>query len=67
MLEGLLFAACFGALGVVMSALGYLLFDLIEWRIDFAQEIKSGNIAAAIVIGSFLLGICFIIGRAVGS
>ena len=32
-----------------------------------ADEIKKGNVAAAIVIGSFMIGICYIIGRAVGS
>jgi uncharacterized membrane protein YjfL (UPF0719 family) len=60
-------AAAFGALGIVMSAIGYKLFDLVETRIDFADEIKKGNVAAAVVIAGFLIGICFIIGRAVGS
>ena len=60
-------AAMYGTLGIFMTAAGYKLFDLIETKIDFAAEIKNGNIAAAIVIGSFLIGICFIIGRTVGS
>lgn len=67
MWDSLLIAAAFGALGIVMTAFGYKLFDWIETKIDFAAEIKNGNIAAAIVIGSFLMGICFIIGRTVGS
>lgn len=67
MWESLLIAAAFGGLGIIMTALGYKLFDLIETKIDFAAEIKNGNVAAAIVIGAFLLGICFIIGRTVGS
>lgn len=67
MLESLAFAALFGLLGILMAAGGYKLFDFIETKIDFAVEIKNGNVAAAIVIGSFLVGICFIIGRAVGS
>lgn len=67
MLESFMFAALFGLLGILMAAGGYKLFDFIETKIDFAAEIKGGNVAAAIVIGSFLLGICFIIGRAVGS
>lgn len=67
MWESLLIAALFGGLGIIMTVVGYKLFDLIETKIDFALEIKNGNIAAAIVIGAFLLGICFIIGRAVGS
>lgn len=67
MLESLAFAALFGLLGILMAAGGYKLFDFIETKIDFAAEIKNGNVAAAIVVGSFLVGICFIIGRAVGS
>lgn len=66
MLHSVGLAAMFGGLGVVMSALGYKLFDLVETKIDFAEEIKKGNMAAATVIGAFLIGICFIIGRCVG-
>jgi uncharacterized membrane protein YjfL (UPF0719 family) len=60
-------AALFGGLGIILSFVGYKVFDLIETKIDFAEEIKKGNLAAAVVIGTFLMGICFIIGRAVGS
>lgn len=67
MWESLAISAAFGGLGLVMSVLGYKVFDLVEWKIDFAAEIKKGNVAAAVVVGSFLLGICFIIGRTVGS
>lgn len=61
------FAAIYGLVGIALSVAGYFLFDLAEWRIDFSEEIKKGNIAAAIVIAGFILGICFIVGRAVGS
>lgn len=67
MWTSLLFALAFGSLGIVMCVVGYKLFDLVETKIDFADEIKKGNIAAAIVIAGFLVGICFIIGRTVGS
>lgn len=67
MWQGLGVAALFGILGVILSFVGYKAFDIVETRIDFAEEIKKGNLAAAVVIGAFLLGICFIIGRAVGS
>ena len=60
------FAALFGCLGIVLSVVGYFVFDLVEWRIDFAAEIKKGNTAAAIVIAAFVLGVCFIVGRAIG-
>jgi putative membrane protein len=67
MLESLGIASLFGVLGIVLSVVGYFLFDLAEWRIDFAGEIKKGNIAASIVIAAFIIGICFIVGRAIGS
>lgn len=60
-------SAMFGLLGILMSAFGYKLFDLIETKVDFAEEIKKGNMAVAVVVASFLAGICYIIGRTVGS
>ncbi len=67
MLTTLAIAAAFGGLGIVLSVVGYFLFDLVEWRINFAEEIRKGNVAAAIVVAGFILGICFIVGRAIGS
>jgi uncharacterized membrane protein YjfL (UPF0719 family) len=67
MWNSILISALFGMLGVLLSAFGYKLFDLIETKVDFAEEIRKGNIAAAIVVASFLVGICYIIGRTVGS
>ena len=67
MLTTLAIAAAFGGLGIVLSVVGYFVFDLVEWRINFAEEIRKGNVAAAIVVAGFILGICFIVGRAIGS
>ena len=60
-------ALVFGFTGIVLSIVGYKLFDLVETRVDFSEEIKKGNTAVAIVVGAFVIGICIIIGRAVGS
>jgi uncharacterized membrane protein YjfL (UPF0719 family) len=60
-------SALYGALGILLSAFGYKLFDLIETKVDFAEELRKGNMAVAVVVGAFLLGICYIIGRTVGS
>lgn len=67
MWHSILVSAAFGLLGVLMSAFGYKLFDLIETKVDFAEEIRKGNMAAAVVVAAFLVGICYIIGRTVGS
>ena len=64
---GFMFAALYGILGMVLAIAGYFIFDLIEWRIDFGSEVRKGNISAGIVIAAFILGLCFIIGRAIGS
>ncbi|MDZ4848908.1 MAG: DUF350 domain-containing protein [Pirellulaceae bacterium] len=64
---GMGLAAIYGLIGIILSVVGYFLFDLVEWRIDFADEIKKGNMAAAIVMAAFILGICLIVGRAIGS
>ena len=61
------FAAAFGILGILLSILGYKLFDWIS-PIDVEKELaEKQNIAVAIVVGSFIIGVCIIIGRAVGS
>jgi uncharacterized membrane protein YjfL (UPF0719 family) len=67
MLTALGFAAAYGFLGIVLAIAGYFLFDVVEYRINFADEIKKGNTAAAIVIAAFIIGVCFIVGRAIGS
>lgn len=67
LLHSVLFATTFGIIGIVLSFIGYKLFDIAETRIDFVEEIKKGNIAAAMVVAAFLIGICFIIGRTLGS
>jgi uncharacterized membrane protein YjfL (UPF0719 family) len=67
MWNSLLVLALFGMLGILMSALGYKLFDLIDTKVDFAEEIRKGNMATAVVVGSFMIGICYIIGRTIGS
>ncbi len=66
MWSSIFISAVFGTLGILMSVLGYKLFDLVETKIDFAEEIKKGNLAVALVMSSFLAGICYIIGRTVG-
>lgn len=60
-------AALFGLLGIALLVFGYKLFDWIETKIDFADEIRKGNVAVGITVGAFLLGVAIIVGRAIGS
>ncbi len=61
------FAAAYGVVGIILAIVGYFLFDLVEWRINFAEQLKAGNLAVAIVVAAFILGICFIVGRSIGA
>jgi uncharacterized membrane protein YjfL (UPF0719 family) len=67
MWTSLLLSTLHGLLGILLASLGYKLFDLIDTKVDFADEIRKGNMAAAVAVAAFLVGICYIIGRTVGS
>ena len=67
MLLALGFAAAYGVIGIILAIAGYFLFDLVEWRINFAEQIKAGNMAVALIVAAFILGICFIVGRSIGA
>ena len=58
----------FGVIGAIMMiAFGWFLFDMVTRKIDFAKElVENKNVAVAIVIGAFLLGIAHIIANVVG-
>ena len=50
--------------GVVLMWLTYRAFDRLTPGVDFPEELKKGNIAVAIFIGSLFVSIAMIIGRA---
>jgi uncharacterized membrane protein YjfL (UPF0719 family) len=54
----------YAVLGVVLMYLSYRAFDVLTTEVNFAQELKKGNIAAAIFIGAIFIGIAIIIGGA---
>ncbi len=54
----------YAVLGVVLMYLSYRLFDLLTPRVDFAAELKKGNVAVAIFIGALFVAIAIIIGGA---
>jgi putative membrane protein len=57
---GVVAAAVFGAVGIVLLLAGYLLFDLITPRIDVQKELCEKNVAVAIVVAALLLGIAYV-------
>jgi uncharacterized membrane protein YjfL (UPF0719 family) len=54
----------YAALGVVLMWVAYRVFDRLTPQVDFAEELKKGNIAVAIFIASLFIAIALIVGRA---
>ena len=63
--EALLATAAFGGVGIILSLIGYKIFD---WAIptSFNEELQKGNVAVGILCGSIVIGICLVIAKAVG-
>jgi len=54
----------YAILGVVLMYLSYRAFDRLTPEVNFAEELKKGNVAAAIFIAALFLAIAIIIGGA---
>ena len=59
---GLNFA--YAVLGVVLMWIAYRTFDWLTPHVDFAAELKRGNVAVAIFIAAIFISIALIIGHA---
>jgi len=59
--------AAFGILAILLIILGYVAFDKLTPRLDFNDLINKGNMPIAIVVGSFILGLCYVVGRVVSA
>ncbi len=57
----------FGLLAIFLIVLGYVIFDKLTPKLDFSLELSKGNNALAIVVGSFILGLCYVVARVVSS
>jgi len=67
LLADLLSTIAFGIIAILLIILGYIAFDKLTPRLDFSDLLNKGNTALAIVMGSFILGLCYVIGRVVGA
>lgn len=54
----------YAALGIVLMWMSYRLFDRLTPQVDFAEELKKGNVAVAIFIAALFIAIALIVGRA---
>jgi uncharacterized membrane protein YjfL (UPF0719 family) len=60
-------AIVFGLVAIILVVLGYVIFDKLTPKLDFGDLINKGNISMGIMIGSFILGLCYVIGRVVSA
>ena len=66
-LGDLVSTVAFGLIAILLVVFGYRVFDKMTPTLPFDIELKNGNIALAIVIGSFILGVCHVIARVVAA
>ena len=57
----------FGIVAILLVVLGYIAFDKLTPKLDFDELLNKGNMALAVVIGSFILGLCYVVGRVVSA
>ena len=57
----------FGIAAILLIILGYVTFDKLTPRLDFNDLLNKGNLAMAVVVGSFILGLCYVVGRVVSA
>jgi uncharacterized membrane protein YjfL (UPF0719 family) len=53
----------YATLGIVLMWVAYRVFDRLTPQVDFAEELKRGNIAVAIFIAALFIAIALIVGR----
>lgn len=54
----------YAILGVVLMWLSYRAFDHMTPQVNFPEELKKGNIAVAIFVGSLFIAIALVVGNA---
>jgi putative membrane protein len=57
----------FGIVAILLIVIGYIAFDKLTPKLDFDDLLNKGNLALGIVIGSFILGLCYVVGRVVSA
>ena len=57
----------FGLLAIVLVVVGYKVFDKLTPKLDFDDLLNKGNLAMAIVIGAFILGLCYVVAHVVAA
>ncbi len=64
-LRVLILSIVYAALGMVLLYLGYRLFDWLTPTNLQDDIFKNGNVAVAVLVGAFILGLAVVIGAAI--
>jgi putative membrane protein len=67
LLGDILSTVAFGVIAILLVVVGYKVFDKLTPGLAFDAELQKGNIALAIVIGSFIIGVCHVVARVVSA
>ena len=66
LLRGVILSLTFGILGIILTVLGFKVFDWVTPRIDIQKELaEKNNVAVAIVVAAIILGICYVVATTV--
>jgi len=57
----------FGIVAILLIILGYVTFDKLTPKLDFGDLINKGNLAMGVVVGSFIMGLCYVVGKVVSA
>ncbi len=66
-LTDIVVTVAFGIVAILLIVLGYVVFDKLTPKLDFNDLINKGNVAMAIVVASFILGLCYVVARVVAA
>jgi len=67
LLTDLISTVAFGIVAILLIILGYVAFDKLTPKLDFDDLLNKGNMALAVVVASFILGMCYVVGRVVAA
>ena len=54
----------YATLGVVLMFAAYRIIDLLTPKVDFAQELKKGNVAVGLFVAAILISVAIVVGGA---
>ena len=65
LLADLVTTVAFGIIAILLIIVGYIAFDKLTPRMDFSDQLNKGNLAMAILVGAFIIGLCLVVGHVV--